>query len=401
MNKAVKELNIGVIASTNEVIKSLEQVFSKNANIDNLVYLKRIDNELRLNRIDTAKTDILIVDSIAIAQSDLDDLSLLNQEKSHPAMIYLASNWTEQHLIDLMRSGVQDIVHLPLNGSSQDLLDAVERIRQKTEIAKRSKAKGKIISVMPCKGGAGATFICVNLAYQLAEKYNQRVLLIDLHTQYGDAAYYLTDSLAAGNVADVVTQPYLNSVTIASAAMQVAENYYLLPAANSIEKSAKIQSHQIDTLLTVAASEYDYVLLDLSSSLDVLSTRGIDRSDYVYLVTQPTLNFLKALINTLNLFKELDYPNSQIRLVMNQFDMDAALSGEKITQLLSRDVDNQIPYDGAAVDESINAGIPIVKMNPTNRVSLAIDEMTNILLERKVTAKTESFITKILPFKLG
>ena len=401
MNKAVKELNIGVIASTNEVIKSLEQVFSKNANIDNLVYLKRIDNELRLNRIDTAKTDILIVDSIAIAQSDLDDLSLLNQEKSHPAMIYLASNWTEQHLIDLMRSGVQDIVHLPLNGSSQDLLDAVERIRQKTEIAKRSKAKGKIISVMPCKGGAGATFICVNLAYQLAEKYNQRVLLIDLHTQYGDAAYYLTDSLAAGNVADVVTQPYLNSVTIASAAMQVAENYYLLPAANSIEKSAKIQSHQIDTLLTVAASEYDYVLLDLSSSLDVLSTRGIDRSDYVYLVFQPTLNFLKALINTLNLFKELDYPNSQIRLVMNQFDMDAALSGEKITQLLSRDVDNQIPYDGAAVDESINAGIPIVKMNPTNRVSLAIDEMTNILLERKVTAKTESFITKILPFKLG
>ena len=401
MNKAVKELNIGVIASTNEVIKSLEQVFSKNANIDNLVYLKRIDNELRLNRIDTAKTDILIVDSIVIAQSDLDDLSLLNQEKSHPAMIYLASNWTEQHLIDLMRSGVQDIVHLPLNGSSQDLLDAVERIRQKTEIAKRSKAKGKIISVMPCKGGAGATFICVNLAYQLAEKYNQRVLLIDLHTQYGDAAYYLTDSLAAGNVADVVTQPYLNSVTIASAAMQVAENYYLLPAANSIEKSAKIQSHQIDTLLTVAASEYDYVLLDLSSSLDVLSTRGIDRSDYVYLVSQPTLNFLKALINTLNLFKELDYPNSQIRLVMNQFDMDAALSGEKITQLLSRDVDNQIPYDGAAVDESINAGIPIVKMNPTNRVSLAIDEMTNILLERKVTAKTESFITKILPFKLG
>ena len=401
MNKAVKELNIGVIASTNEVIKSLEQVFSKNANIDNLVYLKRIDNELRLNRIDTAKTDILIVDSIAIAQSDLDDLSLLNQEKSHPAMIYLASNWTEQHLIDLMRSGVQDIVHLPLNGSSQDLLDAVERIRQKTEMAKRSKAKGKIISVMPCKGGAGATFICVNLAYQLAEKYNQRVLLIDLHTQYGDAAYYLTDSLAAGNVADVVTQPYLNSVTIASAAMQVAENYYLLPAANSIEKSAKIQSHQIDTLLTVAASEYDYVLLDLSSSLDVLSTRGIDRSDYVYLVSQPTLNFLKALINTLNLFKELDYPNSQIRLVMNQFDMDAALSGEKITQLLSRDVDNQIPYDGAAVDESINAGIPIVKMNPTNRVSLAIDEMTNILLERKVTAKTESFITKILPFKLG
>ena len=401
MNTAVKELNISVIASSNDVIKSLEQVFSKNANLDNFVYLNRIEGELRLNRIDTAKADILIIDSIAVAQSDLDDLSLLNQEKSHPAMIYLASSWTEQHLIDLMRSGIQDIVRLPLNGSSQDLLDAVERIRQKTAIAKRSKVKGKIISVMPCKGGAGATFIGVNLAYQLAEKYHKRILLIDLHTQYGDAAYYLTDSLAAGNVADVVTQPYLNSVTIASAAMQVAENYYLLPAANSIEKSAKIQSHQIDTLLTVAASEYDYVLLDLSSSLDALSTRAIDRSDYVYLVTQPTLNFLKALINTLNLFIELGYPNSQTRLVMNQFDMDAALSEDKITQLLSRDIDSQIPYDGGAVDESINAGIPLLKLNPTNRVSLAIDELANVLLEQKVAPKSESFITKILPFKLG
>lgn len=401
MNTTSKELNISVIASSQEVIKNLEQIFEKNVNLDNFLYLNRMDGELRLNRIDSDKTDILIIDSQQVSQDDLNNLSLLSQEKNHPSLIYLASSWTEQNLIDLMRSGIQDIVRLPLNGSSQDLLDAIERIRQKTAIAKRAKGKGKIISIMPCKGGAGATFIGVNLAYQLAEKYTQRVLFIDLHAQYGDAAYYLTDSAAAGNVADVITQPYLNSVTIASAAMQVAENCYLLPAANSIEKSSKIQSHQIDTLLTVAASEYDFVILDLGSTLDALSTRAIDRSDFVYLVTHPTLNYLKALINTLNLFTELGYAASQLRVVINQMDMDASLSEDKITDLLNRKIDTQIPYDGAAVDESINAGIPLIKMKPNNSVSISIDEMANIFLEREVLVKTESFINKILPFKIG
>ena len=401
MNTTAKELNVSVIASSNEVIRSLEHIFANNINLDNFVYLNRIDGELRLNRIDLDKTDVLIVDSDQVAQEDLSDLSLLSHEKNYPALIYLAASWTEQHLINLMRAGIQDIIRLPLNGSSQDLLDAIERIRQKATTMKRNKAKGKIISFMPCKGGAGATFIGVNLAYQLAEKYGQRILFLDLHSQYGDAAYYLTDSLAAGNVADVVIQPYLNSVTIASAAIQVAENYYLLPAANSIEKFSKIQSHQIDTLLTVAASEYDYIILDLGSSLDGLSTRAIDRSDFVYLVTKPILNYLKALINTLNLFSELGYASMQTRVVMNQSDMDTALSNDKMTQLLNREINAQIPYDSVAVDESINAGIPLIKMSPTNKVSVAIDEMACILLGRELPSKSESFITKILPFKIG
>lgn len=401
MNTTAKELNVSVIASSNDVIRSLEHIFANNINLDNFVYLNRIDGELRLNRIDLDKTDVLIVDSDQVAQEDLSDLSLLSHEKNYPALIYLAASWTEQHLIDLMRAGIQDIIRLPLNGSSQDLLDAIERIRQKATTMKRNKVKGKIISFMPCKGGAGATFIGVNLAYQLAEKYGQRILFLDLHSQYGDAAYYLTDSLAAGNVADVVIQPYLNSVTIASAAIQVAENYYLLPAANSIEKFAKIQSHQIDTLLTVAASEYDYIILDLGSSLDGLSTRAIDRSDFVYLVTKPILNYLKALINTLNLFSELGYASMQTRVVMNQSDMDTALSNDKMTQLLNREINAQIPYDSVAVDESINAGIPLIKMSPTNKVSVAIDEMACILLGRELPSKSESFITKILPFKIG
>lgn len=400
-NLTANELNISIIVHSNEIIKNLENIFSNNVNLDNFVYLTRIDGELRLNRIDSDKIDVLIIDSNEISQNDLNELSVLNKGKGHLACIYLATSWTEKNLIDLMRAGVQDVVRSPLNGNGQDLLDAIERIRKKSVIAKHSKDKGKIISFMPCKGGAGATFVAVNLAYQLADKYGQRILFIDLHSQYGDAAYYLTDSVAAGNLADVVTQPYLNSVTIASAAIQVADNFYLLPAANSIEKSVKVQSHQIDTLLTVAGSEYDFIILDLGSSLDSVSTRAIDRSDFVYLVAQPTLNYLKALIYVLNLFAELGYSSIKTGIIMNQSDMDAALPSNTITGLLNQEIKIQIPYDGSAVDESINSGIPLVKMSSSNPVAIAIDGLASILLGRERAAKPETFIHKILPFKIG
>ena len=396
-----KALNISIIASDDAMIKNLQQVFSLNASSDQFIYMTRIEKDLRLNRVDVDKVNILIIDSEQISQEDLNAIGLLNQERIHPIVIYLSAGWTEENLIDLMRSGVNEIIHLPLNGTSKELLDAIERIRQKSYIASSYKAKGKIISFISSKGGAGATVVAVNFAYLLADKHKKRVLYVDLHSQYGDAAYYLTDTPGPSNLAEIVAQPYMNSVTIASAAIQVSDNYYLLPAANNIEKSSKVQPHHVDNLLTVASAEYDFVVLDISSSLDSVGMRALDRSDWIYVVSQPILNYLKALINLLGIFSELNYSRQRIKVVMNKFDIDSGLPVNKVIDLIGRDVDSQIPYDILGVDESINSGIPIVKTSKSSSVSMAIEELCESLLEIKQTVKSESVLSKILHLKVG
>lgn len=396
-----KALNISVIASDDAMIKNLQQVFTLNASSDQFIYMTRIEKDLRLNRVDVDKVNILIIDSEQISQEDLSAIGLLNQERVHPIVIYLSSGWTEENLIDLMRAGVNEIIHLPLNGTSKELLDAIERIRQKSYIASSYKAKGKIISFISSKGGAGATFVAVNFAYLLADKYKKRVLYVDLHAQYGDASYYLTDNPGPSNLAEIVSQPYMNSVTIASAAIQVADNYYLLPAANNIEKSSKIQPHHIDNLLTVASAEYDYVILDISSSLDSVGMRALDRSDFIYVISQPILNYLKALINLLGIFSELNYSRQRIRVVINKFDIDSGLPVDKVVDLIGRDVDSNIPYDVLGVDESINSGMPIVKASKSSSVSMAIEDLCETLLEVKKAPKSESVLSKILHLKVG
>jgi pilus assembly protein CpaE len=401
MDTKSKSLNISIIATNDEMIKNLQQVFLINASADQFIYMTRIEKDLRLNRIDVDKSNILIIDSEKISQQDLDDIGLLNQERIHPIVIYLSTGWTQENLIDLMRAGINEIIHLPLNGTSKELLDAIERIRQKSYIASSYKAKGKVISFVSAKGGAGATLIAINLAYLLSDKYKRKVLYVDLHLQYGDAAYYLTDTSGPSNLAEIVSQPYMNSVTIASAAIQVADNYYLLPASNSIEKSSKIQPHHIDNLLTVSSAEYDFVILDISPSFDSVGMRALDRSDFIYVVAQPILNYLKALINLLGIFTELSYARQRIKVVMNKCDVDSGLSMDKVMDLIGRQVDANIPYDILAVDESINSGIPIVKTSKSSEVSIAIEELCEDLLGIERMPKNESVLSKILHLKVS
>ncbi len=401
METKSKQLNISIIATNDEMIKNLQQVFTLNASNDQFIYLTRIDKSLHLNRIDIDKTNILIIDSQNISQEDLDAVSLLNQERIHPVVIYLASGWTQDNLIDLMRSGINEIIHLPLNGTSKDLLDAIERIRQKSYIASSYKAKGKIISFVSAKGGAGATFIATNLSYLLSDKYKKKVLYVDLHLQYGDAAYYLTDTSSPSNLAEIVSQPYMNSVTIASAAIQIADNFYLLPASNSIERSSKIQPHHVDNLLTVATAEYDFVVLDISSSLETVGMRALDRSDLIYIITQPILNYLKAIISFLGIFAELNYPRQRIRVVVNKYDVDSGLSIDKVVELIGREVVARIPYDLLEVDESINSGIPVVKTSKSSQVTIALEGLCEDLLGIERAPKSESVLSKILHLKVG
>ena len=78
METKSKQLNISIIATNDEMIKNLQQVFTLNASNDQFIYLTRIDKSLHLNRIDIDKTNILIIDSQNISQEESEFIQLLS-----------------------------------------------------------------------------------------------------------------------------------------------------------------------------------------------------------------------------------------------------------------------------------------------------------------------------------
>ena len=370
-------MKIAVIASTPERLHELQEILERTPGDDQFVFLQRHGREIHLDRVDLFSTNILILDSEAVEADDLRLIANCTREHVNPAILYLCGKHSETELLELMRAGVTEVVNLPL--LSSELREAIERIRARHYISSAYRPRGKVLSFISCKGGAGATFLAANLGYALATECHQKVLLIDLHMQYGDASFYLTDTISHSTLADIVKQSGLDSTVVATASLQITPDYFLLQAPESPEKAAGIQPQHIDNLLTVAIQDYDFVIVDLPLTLDALSMKALDRSDRVFPVMQPMVPYVRAMANQLRVFSMLGYDTAKVSAVLNRTDRNVTLSMGRMEDVIQKKIDRVIPNDFVNAAEAVNMGIPLAKMAPISPVCASLREMAKDL----------------------
>ena len=390
-------MKIAVIASSSERLQDLTELLEQRLLEDQFVLLKRQEGELRLDRVDLVTTNVLIVDAATVTDSDMRVIAECTRERNKPAFIFLSESYSLDDMQRLMQAGVSEVVKLPFD--EQDLLGSLERIRGRRYLSSTYHPRGKVVTFVSCKGGAGATFVSTNLAYVLSQEFEQRVLFIDLHLQDGDAAFYVMEKIGEQSLGDIVRQTGLDSTVIASAAQQVADGYYLLKAPESPEKSAGVTAQQIDNLITVAMQDYDFVVLDIAHNLDAVNMKALDRADHIFPVMQPMVNYLRAMVRQLRVFSMLGYSNDKIHLLVNRMDNVIVLPMEKMQETLGRDVSFLVPNDFRKATESVNLGIPIGKLAPESPVTESMRKICKRLCGEEQPEKPRSFLSRLFSRK--
>jgi pilus assembly protein CpaE len=163
--------------------------------------------------------------------------------------------------------------------------------------------------------------------------------------------------------------------------LRVAPNFWLLAAPDSPEKAVDIRPDSIERLLNVACSHYDFVVLDVSRTLDANAIRALDHADDIYLVLQMTLPFLRDAARLLQLFRSLGYPEGRAHILVNRFEKGGDISLVDLERSLGVAVSKSIPNSFGAVAVSINQGRPIVDLAPEDPVSRSIREMARELAQ--------------------
>jgi pilus assembly protein CpaE len=388
-------MKITILASSSDVLEQLKAVFQKNVGGDEFTFLQRSNHLLELDRMDLDSINILVVDSKQVEPADLKAIADIALNRMKPAVFYLCESYSEKQLIDLMRAGISEVIHLPLNGGSQALLDAVERIRKRHGVVAAYKTRAKVLSFISSKGGAGATFVASNVGYALAETIGKKVLLIDLHMQYGDAAFHLSNIPSSSSISDVVKEPYLDSMMIVSASIRITNNYFILQSPDHPSKSVGILPSHIANLIAVAGQDYDYIIFDLPNLLNAIVMQALDLSRQVFIVTNPTISYLKALTHMIGLFNELAYAPGKINIVLNRLDHIGGLNQKKVEEVITRPVQYTIAEDGARAVESISIGTPIVKMYSDEAISQSIQAIVASIAGEKIKSEKKSFLTSI------
>jgi pilus assembly protein CpaE len=324
---------------------------------------------------------LVILDASDIEAADADLLERLARHYHAAHFMLLTGQHQPDILIRAMRAGVREVLQLPL--VHRAFHEAMDRIAATTGV--QTVRDGKVMAFISCKGGSGATFISTNFGYALATLADKKVLLIDLHGQFGDAALYVSDQKPAMTLSDVCSQiaridgPFLESCLV-----HVAPGFGVLAAADDPAQAKEAKPEHLDSILRVARQHYDYVLLDVGRQIDAVSLRALDTTDTIFPVLQLALPDIRDARRLLDIFRSLGYALDNIRLVVNRYEKGGKLRLQDLHSALGAEVVHTVPNDYVAVTDSVNQGVPVLQLSRSSAAARSLADFVEMVTARRV-----------------
>jgi chromosome partitioning protein len=250
----------------------------------------------------------------------------------------------------------------------------------------------KIISIANQKGGVGKTTTAINLAYSLAS-LGQKVLIIDIDPQANSTSGLgLDPSTCEYTIYDIL----LGRIQIKSAIVSsLFENLDLIPAninlvgaeielINSISRETILKDH-----IHGIRADYDYIFLDCSPSLGLLTINSLTASDTVIIPVQCeyfALEGLGKLMNTIKIIQTRLNTNLNIEgILLTMFDSRLNLSNQVVSDISKHFknlvFDTIIPRN-IRLSESPSFGIPVKLHDPLSIGSKSYIHLAKEILTR-------------------
>lgn len=294
-------------------------------------------------------------------------------------MIFVSSNETSLDIaIKSMRAGAREILARPINPS--ELVNAIEKAKDFVLTHSKDSSYGMIFTVFSNKGGIGKTTIATNLAISLQEITGKRVALIDLNLQLGDVTTFL-DIQPSYDISYIVKNISRVDEAFLLSTMEKFEDYefYILADPPYAEQAEDISSEQINTILTVLKSIFDYVIIDTTSSFDSKTLNALDLADRILLVSMVNLPCIRNTQRCLDLFARLNYPKEKIHLLINRYVPTDEITIEDVEDTLEHPVYWKIPNNYFSVMSAINRGVPINHIESDSNISLNFKQLARQL----------------------
>jgi len=276
-----------------------------------------------------------------------------------------------------LRSGVREVI--PSGEGDEGVRAILQRAgataarRQRTGAtrAEPEAPRGRVITVMSPKGGAGKTTVASNLAVRLGLAAPDRVALIDLDLQFGDAG----SALGLGpqsTVADAArANDRLDSTTLKVFLEPRPGGLFLLAGPHLPAEADEIEAAAVGRMIDILASQFEYVVVDTASGLDEYGLAAADRSDDLILVCATDVPSVRGLRKALDAFDLLGMTRQRRHLVLNRADARVGLSPKDVEATLGVSFDAAIP-SSRSVPISTNQGSPVVESEPRSLVAKAL-----------------------------
>lgn len=261
--------------------------------------------------------------------------------------------------------------------------------KKKTETQQH---KAKIITLANQKGGVGKTTSAINIAASLAV-LEFKTLLVDADPQANATSGVGFDPKS---IKTSIYECLVNDVKIRDIVLETeTPNLYLLPShLDLVGAEIELINHPnrekiFKNLLDEVRGDYDFIIIDCSPSLGLITVNALTASDSVLIPVQCeyfALEGLGKLLNTIKIVQNRLNPQLEIEgIVLTMFDPRLRLSNqvvEEIRRHFENIVFESIIHRNTRLGEAPSFGKPAIMYDADSKGSINYMNLVREMLQR-------------------